>query len=51
MRVADDDQKTPRGDEDDSRPDDAPEPEAGMVEESDELDLDDLSEPESEAEP
>ena len=51
MRVADDDQKTPRGDEDDSGPDeDAPEPEAGMVEESDELDLDDLDEPETEPE-
>ena len=50
MRVADDDQKTPGGGEsDDSGPDEvgAPQPEAGVVEESDELDLDDLDEPES----
>jgi hypothetical protein len=50
VRVADDDQRLPGGGESqDSGPDevDAPEPEAGVVEESDELDLDDLDEPES----
>ncbi len=47
MRVADDDQKPPEGDPDEL---DAPEPEAGLVEESDELDLDDLSEPDGSAE-
>ena len=48
MRVADDDQKPPEGGEShDSIPDEveAPEPEAGVVEESDELDLDDLDLP------
>ena len=48
MRVADDDQKHPEGGEShDSGPDeaDAPEPETGIVEESDELDLDDLDLP------
>jgi vancomycin resistance protein YoaR len=55
VRVADDDQKPPEGDESrDSSPDevDAPEPEGGLVEESDELDVDDLGLPESaDAEP
>ena len=54
MRVADDDQKPPEGEEShDSVPDevDAPEPEAGVVEESDELDLDDLDLTRSRPEP
>ena len=44
MRVADDDQKPPEDDAPDVDLDevDAPEPESGVVEESDELDLDDL---------
>lgn len=49
MRVADDSQKPPGGEEsNDSVPDevDVPEPEAGAVEESNELDLDDLDVPE-----
>ena len=54
MRVADDDQKPP---EDDASDDvdlgeaDVPEPESGVVEESDELDLDDLDDPDTELEP
>ena len=54
MRVADDDQKPPEGEESpDSGPDEAyaPEPETGIVEESDELDLDDLDLPEPADEP
>ena len=52
MRVADDDQKPPEGEESrDSVPDevDAPEPETGVVEESDELDLDDVDLPASDS--
>ena len=54
MRVADDDQKAPGGGESpDSGPGevDAPQPEAGVVEESDELDLDGLDEPRPDPEP
>jgi vancomycin resistance protein YoaR len=54
VRVADDDQQppdqseTPDADVEEARP---PEPEAGVVEESDELDLSDLDEPDPEPEP